>query len=336
MRFPLGVVGCLVAGCSFAPTSSIPRDAALAGAGPPGSPAPAVDPSRWPPSPFVLRLGVEHLPPGEAAVVQEPRLEPCPPLRPPERRVLATPERSEESAVERKLHELATTDDVLADEALHFVSDLLENDRRRVRREVGLPFFDFHEVEPDRGPLLISEEDLQRDHEQWVQEHGARLLQRPTEQLLRRLPFVRDVEVGFDSFRSEHLPLSEPYQAVHDRSRRDGRVSVRVHTSDLRDPLEVAWIWHGVRVGSSRDIGKLSVAMPLAEQLSLELRARTEYASGHSGFRLDCSWRASPSTSVHVAIGDDMDFLSTSSVYSLFETTMDGSPGLVLYAVHIF
>jgi len=52
--------------------------------------------------------------------------------------------------------------------------------------------------------------------------------------------------------------------------------------------------------------------------------------------RLDLAWRRSASTSVHVAVGDDMDFLSTSSLYSLFESPMDGSPGLVLYAVHVF
>ena len=40
--------------------------------------------------------------------------------------------------------------------------------------------------------------------------------------------------------------------------------------------------------------------------------------------------------SMHLAAGDDMDFLSTSSIYSLFESPMDGRPGLVLYAVHTF
>ena len=39
---------------------------------------------------------------------------------------------------------------------------------------------------------------------------------------------------------------------------------------------------------------------------------------------------------VRLAAGDDMDFLSTSSIYSLFEAPMDGAPGLLLYAVHIF
>jgi hypothetical protein len=55
-----------------------------------------------------------------------------------------------------------------------------------------------------------------------------------------------------------------------------------------------------------------------------------------TGFRVDLSYHPSLSTSLHVALGDDMDFLSTSSIYSLFESPMDGSPGIVLYAVHVF
>jgi hypothetical protein len=286
----------------------------------------------------VLRLGVEHLPPSTDAQgeVPPPRLESTAPQGPPERLLLYAPETHSQNGVERKLLELATTDDPIADEALHFVSDMLEADRRRVRREVGLPFFDFHDDEPDRGPLLVSEEDLQHDHEQWLQDHGTMLLRHPLQQLLRRLPIAHDVEVGVDSFRSENVPLSEPYVEAHDQRSRAPHVSVRVHATDLHDPVEVAWVWAGVRVGSSRTIGKLGIDLPITDDLSLELRAHTEYASGRSGFRLDCSWRASQSTSVHLAIGDDMDFLSTSSVYSLFETTMDGSPGLVLYAVQIF
>ena len=91
-----------------------------------------------------------------------------------------------------------------------------------------------------------------------------------------------------------------------------------------------------VRVGSSQEHCKFGLNLPLTETINLELRTRTEYATEHTGFRVDLSYRPTLSTSMHVALGDDMDFLSTSSIYSLFESPMDGSPGLVLYAVHIF
>jgi hypothetical protein len=177
---------------------------------------------------------------------------------------------------------------------------------------------------------------MQQEQEQWLQAHGQSLLRRPLRQLLRRLPIARDVEVELDEFRSDHVPMSEPYQNEHRRSDGLGRVSMRVHASDLHDPVELVWIRGPVRIGSSQQHGKFGIDLPLTEKLRLELRTKTGYESEHTGFRLDLSYRPSFSTSFHVAVGDDMDFLSTSSIYSLFESPMDGSPGLVLYAVHVF
>lgn len=337
MRFRLGLSGCLLAGCMAQPTTTSPVDAALATARASGRPADTAGPEvarHVPPATFVLRIGVEHLPPDDDTPVDAPRSEPVATpvtnLRP------TTDVDARPSARERPLLELADTDDPLAHEALHFVSDLVEADRLRVRRQVGLPFFDFREIDVDRGPLLASEQDLLTDQEEWIRDHGLSLLQRPVRQMLKRLPFVRDVEVEFENFRSQNVPLSEPWQAVHDRRRRSGRISLRLHVDDLDDPVEVAWVWAGLRIGSSQEHGKLGLDLPITDALQLQLRARTDYATDETGFRLDLGWRRSLSTSVHVAIGDDMDFLSTSSIYSLFESPMDGSPGLVLYAVHIF
>ena len=113
-------------------------------------------------------------------------------------------------------------------------------------------------------------------------------------------------------------------------------MSVRLHTSDLADPVELAYIRSGIRIGTSQESGKLSIDWDLSATLRLELRARADYATHEEHLRADLAYRHSPTTSLHVSIGDDMDFLSTSSIYSLFETPMDGAPGLVLYAVHIF
>ncbi len=337
MRFAIGLVGWVLAGCASQPPADQGEVAPSTGAV--GS-ALVREPAPAPPSAFVLRIGVEHLP-SDGDALEDPRIEPAPLAlarapRVERRGVPAVVAEREQRATERPLLELCRADDPLEHEALHFVSDLVEADRRRVRREVGLPFFDFHAVDPDRGPLLESEIAMQQEQEQWLQAHGKSLFRRPVRQLLKRLPLARDVEVELDEFRTEHVPLSEPYQAAHERRRSLGRISLRIHAGDLSDPVEVAWIGGVVRVGSSQDHGKFGIDLPLTETLQLELRSRTEYATEDTGFRVDLSYRPSPSTSLHVAIGDDMDFLSTSSIYSLFESPMDGSPGLVLYAVHVF
>src|SRR5258705_6839345 len=101
------MVGCLLAGCAAQPTTSTPSSAAPAVAGAPvcGGMAPTTDPSHWPPSPFVLRLGVEHLPPTLDAQgdVPAPRLESTARQRPPERLLISGPEPNDQSSVERKL-----------------------------------------------------------------------------------------------------------------------------------------------------------------------------------------------------------------------------------------
>src|SRR5690606_18410390 len=109
------------------------------------------------------------------------------------------------------------------------------------------------------------------------------------------------------------------------------------HTRDLSDPMEVVYIHHsGVRIGSSRTTGKLSLDFNLTETLNFTLRARSDYETGKSVIRTDLIYRPSHNMSVHLAAGDDMDFFATSSLYSLFESPMDGSAGLLLYAVHTF
>lgn len=332
MRFELGMAMCLLAGCVSQPTPLAPTPAA-------GS-ATIAGITALPP--LVPRIGIEHLPPGEqggpsAEPTVEARSRPAPkPVRP-----RAEPKHALTDPISRhtwsmSAEDLAAIDDPIARETLQFVQDLVEADRRRVRMEVGLPFFALDPPDLDRGPLLHSEQALLTAQEEWAQAHGPKLLRRPLQQLLRRLPFVRNVEMEVQDFRSDHVPLSEPYRLTHGDRASLGRLSLRVHLGDPDDPVEVAYVRSGVRLGTSQDTGKLSIGVDLSATVRFEVRASTDYRTGDNGLRVDLAYRPSDHTSVHLALGDDMDFLSTSSIYSLFETPMDGSAGLVLYAVHVF
>ena len=331
------MVGCLLAGCSMQPTTTSRSPAAVmtdAGSIPDSKRlrAAATLPS------FVLRIGVEHLPPDQRTDLDPPRLETIGP--PPQARLREEPAPRPTTLIDRAEQrwrdDLTQLEDPLAREALHFVSDMVEQDRNRARMEVGIPFFDLYVQDPDRGPLLASEEAMQADHQEWAQRHGPAMLRRPLRQLLRRLPIVQAFELEVDEFRSDNVPLSEPYENARDRRSSSGRVSMRVRTNDLSDPLEVAYVYSGVRLGTTQDTVKFGIDWDLTSRLTLAFRAHTMYTVNDKGMRADLSYRATERMSVHVAIGDDMDFLSTSSAYSLFESPMDGSPGLVLYAVHVF
>jgi hypothetical protein len=67
-----------------------------------------------------------------------------------------------------------------------------------------------------------------------------------------------------------------------------------------------------------------------------DLHSRYFYATGSYHVRADLSLELTRRSSLHFVLGNDLDFLAASTVYSLFESPMDGSPGLLFYAVHLF
>ena len=331
------ITACLLAGCVTQPSPGI-------------SPGEATSPDALAVAPLahpaghVLRIGLEFLPPDErfsngTDVRVVPRFASNPTALASEQAVRPVALSFDEPSRAPQLGtiDFESIDDPIARETMHFCSDLIQADRQRVQREVGIPFFDFRDGEMQLAPLLTSERRQREEHEQWSQQHGPRLLKRPLRQLAKRLPIARDFEIALEDFRSDHVPLTEPYRQAHGDRRKLGRMSLRLRTRDYRDPMELVYIHpSGIRVGSSQEQGKLSLDFDLSENVNFSLRARTNYATGKSGIRTDLIYRTSENMSVHLAAGDDMDFLSTSSLYSLFESPMDGSPGLLLYAVHTF
>jgi len=338
VRFQLGMM-CLLAGCVAQPTSSTPRTQAIAGA--------TQNPST-PPLPLLLRIGIEHLPPdssspeaeASALRVEAPQRFTALPARVATRSETEPPawrgfEAAPRHTWQLGASDLAAIDDPVARETMRFVNDLIDQDRRRDRREAGMLFLPHEYLDPDHGPLLQSEETMLADHEEWVTAHAPGLLTRPLKLLARRLPFVQQFELDFQHFRSDNVPLTEPYSQAHG-DRDSGHMSMKLHASELDDPLEIGYVQSGVRVASSLEQGKVSIDWALTDKLQFALRATTKYETGNQDVRADLTYWVSPLTSLHLGVGEGMDFLSTSSIYSLYESPMDGQPGLVFYAVHIF
>ncbi|HZN39378.1 MAG TPA: hypothetical protein VFD82_11280 [Planctomycetota bacterium] len=349
MRFQLGMLVCLLAGCVAQPTSSTPLS--LANAGPPQNPSgPSGSGPSTPPLSLLLRIGIEHLPPDPSSPADEGspvRVEAQQRFKAPRTSAPATPAEAAPAAWrgfeaaprhtwQLSASDLAAIDDPVARETMRFVNDLIDQDRRRDRREAGMLFLPHEYLDPDRGPLLQSEETMLADHEEWVHARGPGLLTRPLKLLLRRLPFVQQFELDVKNFRSDNVPLTEDYRQAHGDRENLGRMSLRLHAGELDDPLEVGYVQSGVRVASSMEQGKVSIDWALTERLQFALRASHEYETGNENLRADLTYWVSPFTSLHLGIGEEMDFLSTSSIYSLYESQMDGSPGVVFYAVHIF
>lgn len=331
-RLLFALLGC-VAGCVVQPHAGTQTAK-------PAAPLPGFDPSP--------RVGVEFLAP-EAAFSdagdlgqdagREVWVEPLrdgedrwrqPPSSPPRRN-------------ERKHTWLMDADDLAAVEdlevqlTLRFLDNVMGEDRRRVYRELGRPILQPQMVDLQSSGIELPSETAQREEaEEWLAEHGSRMLNRPLRRLLRQTPLVQQFEVELDDFKSDHVPLSEAYREVHDDQRYLGRVSVRMHLSDLQDPLEVVYIRGGVRVGTSQHRLKLGYATDLAEHVRLEVHSRQDYQSHAWSVRADVVWVFDQNNSLHFVVGDDLDFLSTSAVYSMLDTPLDGSPGCMIYALHLF
>lgn len=332
MRIQFGVMMCLLAGCATQPTSGT-VGAALTAA-----------PIRPMCDAGTLRISLEFLPPDERFPAPEPVLAPAPTksprrIRAEQRAVHPVALRAREQKAARDLSRLdiASIEDPVARETLHFCSDLIAADRRRVRREVGIPFFDFQRDDPSDTPLLTSERRMRADQERWSQELGVNLLKQPLRLLASRLPAAHEVDLALQELSASHAPWIKSRDPSKADGRELGRLSVRLDVRALNDPAEIVYIHPlGVRVGSNRSRAKLALNLDLTDRLHFALRARTEYETGAAALRADLIYRPSPRVSVHVAAGENMDFLASSSRYSLFESSMDGAPGIVLYAVHTF
>ncbi|MGE3175135.1 MAG: hypothetical protein AB7O97_21080 [Planctomycetota bacterium] len=333
MRLALGIALTVLAGCAAPPARESSPGAAAAGlerltAGNP------------------MCLGVEFLPPfdgdlalavpsrtARAEIVREP---PRPQPAPPKYRPYGGREPSLGHTWTMSADDLAAVRNPMVRETLQFIDDVMGEDRRRLLRNLGTPILRMQTIDLQSPGIDLGADELRAEEQaRWMAENGTALLRRPLQKLLRRTALVRGLEFELDAFKEDNVPLSEEYGNAH-RSTDLGRVSMRLHAGDLQDPVELAYMHSGVRVSSSQDRVKMRFSRQVADDVFLEVRTRHDFDDGDWGVRADLRWTLSPQTNLHFVAGDDLDFLATSSVYSLFESPMDGSPGLLVYAVHIF
>jgi hypothetical protein len=295
-----------------------------------------------------MRLGVEFLPPAadESAVAVTPaaaRAQDAPATAPARPQAPISPTgdpddvRSDRHTWTLSIEDLSAMRTPLERETLQFLEDLRHADLRRQRRELGTPILTIETVDLESPELRLMQDDVLADERaEWLTEHGFELFRRPASLLLRRLPLVQGLQVELDDFKSDNVPLSQPYRMSHQDEPNLGRVSMRVRANDLHDPVEIAYMKSGVRIGTSQGMLKLGYTHRLTDNIDFSVRPRLDYATGAWHVRADLGWTLSHTTSLHLVAGDNLDFLATSNFYSLFDSPMDGSPGLLFYAVHLF
>ncbi|MCA8955933.1 MAG: hypothetical protein KDC87_07655, partial [Planctomycetes bacterium] len=211
---------------------------------------------------------------------------------------------------------------------LRFLAELVGDDRKRVQRTLGAPLLN-PLLRPDSHAMsnYLDERD-DADQQRLLTEHGRRMIRRPMRNAVRELPLVHDVETAVREFKEHNV--DEPQR----RSSHFGRISLRARLSS--DPLEVAWILGGARIGTSMNYLRTSYTAYLTSNLSLRLRGRYDYRDSEWRLFGSAVYEHSETTSVHALLGNHIDILSGPTSYPGGPQSEEPGQGVLVYVEHHF
>lgn len=219
---------------------------------------------------------------------------------------------------------------------LRFVDDLIGADRRRMQHELGAPVLITrlrHRTAPD---LWNHFDDRENEEEaSYLNDVGGRLVRKPLRELLKNLTAIEDLETMLENFKADNIPLTGAYEEHRGRSGL-GRISLRLRPSDGSDPVELAYVNWGLRIGSSQELFRATYSTEILRDLHASLRFKFEYGLHDTEYRADLRYLYDADTSVYVVLGDRLDFLAGPTAYSLLNTPLDGTPGVLFYVEHLF
>jgi hypothetical protein len=225
---------------------------------------------------------------------------------------------------------IRATQNTLERVALRFLSELIGDDHKRVERAIGAPLL--------RSQLRLSSDPLsnylderdREDHHRRMTRNGTRMVRRPLRNALKELPLFNDVEVAIHSFKAKNV-TSTP------RNRRKyGRVSLRLRAGRFEDPVEVAWIRQGFRVGSSMEYLKASYSTELLPNLHIHLRSRYNYDDARPRLLGSLEYDISPSTRLHALAGNRINLFSGLRTYPGGPQGETSTKGLLVLVEHQF
>jgi hypothetical protein len=310
------------------------------------TPRPAVKPvlAETLPAPDFLhaRVGVEYLPPiaTHGSKPQEPAVVSS--LDRGRSGGDGTPagRRSENTGLDLSQARINSIEDPLERMTLRFMRDLMGEDRRRVQREIGVPVLARLRARTTQGFESILDEREREDQDARINEMQGALLRHPLRQALRELPLVKEGDVAFESWKADHVPLSGAYENNHRRGGGIGRMSLRLRW-DSDDPVDVGWVYRGMRVTSGQEKLKLRFNHRLSKNVSMSIRSDFLYDNSNVDVWGDVQWEISKKTRLYVLVGDSVNLLTGSEFLPMVESGVklpqwDRSLGVMFYVEHLF
>ncbi|MEZ5964360.1 MAG: hypothetical protein R3F56_10985 [Planctomycetota bacterium] len=168
-----------------------------------------------------------------------------------------------------------------------------------------------------------------------MQEIAPHLVSKATRRALRELPLVRDVEVWFQDFKVERLPLSGTWLDGRDEEHRElGHVSLRLRTGS--DPLRVTYSVRGWRLGVSRDTVRGGFSTPLGEGLSLAVSSTFDHAGDTFDAMAELKFAVNAQTRLLLTFGNQIHLFPGPTLERRAHDELDGGAGTMVYLETIF
>lgn len=226
--------------------------------------------------------------------------------------------------------------------SVHLMQELMGDDMRRFRREIGTTALEGRHMDLSYLELPNYMDEWENDYdEMFFGTRGRRFIRRPIRKAIKSFSLFQNIDMAIESIKGD-LPMSGDYESEGVEEGRSSRLSLGRLTARLRsnfdDPLELAYKNSGFRLGSSQARLRCGYSSEIAESFFVSLNSEYNYDSDHLGLRADLRYEFDERTSAHFSAGDQLSFLMSPNYYSLMEDDglQDSSHGVIFYVEHLF
>ena len=147
--------------------------------------------------------------------------------------------------------------------------------------------------------------------------------------------------VKIEDTRSNFFPLSAAYQEDHGSHSNLGRFALRVR-SESDNPAQLVYINNDWRIGGDAEKTKLCYTLQVSDNILTSIRSEFDYNSSDViDFWANLHYQYSPSTRLHLLLGDHIDLAGGTVLYPMVSTPMalraeEDSLGVMFYVEHLF
>lgn len=232
----------------------------------------------------------------------------------------------------RQIDALPTTTERFTFRMLH---TLVGADGDRLPRELGWSFLLRQMDAVDLANIDPWAEDLDAQDAAALQKIAPDLVSKSVRRALRELPLVRDVELWFQDFKVESLPLSGTWLDGRDEERRElGHLSLRLRSG--RDPLQMTYSVQGWRLGVSRDTVRTGFSTPLSDDITLAITSSFNHARDTYDAMAELKFALNARTRLLFTFGNQLHVFPGPALEQFAHEELEGATGAMMYLETIF